>query len=248
MSAIARSVSILRGEGIPVAGTAATTGTLSGLQYPGVVRGALQLVTGHRSGALLAGCRWSGCICVGRQSPVFRRWAAIVPAGRLLVPADLSATVELAAGWYHNCALSAGGRVRCWGKRLQTCLNLGDCVGQSSPTDDLPPAEQISAGVYHSCALLRDARVRCWGDNRFGQLDVPPALARGQNSIAPSRIRRFSQLCAEPWWRYPVLGEQRVLIRPRCLRISARRCILRQVPSTAVRPNATGLVRCWGLE
>ena len=146
---------------------------LSGLQYPSI-RGALRLATGSDHLCWLTADGRVRCVGRGRQPFTGGRERS---SGSLLVPADLFATVELIAGGYHNCALSAAGRVRCWGSSSDEASAI---VGQSSPPDDLPPVEQISAGAYHSCALLRDARVRCWGDNRFGQSEVPEALAAGE--------------------------------------------------------------------
>ncbi|MCA9695107.1 MAG: hypothetical protein KC636_36345, partial [Myxococcales bacterium] len=80
---------------------------------------------------------------------------------------------QLAAGWFHSCALLEGGRVRCWGHNLDLGLlglgyaldNVGDEPGEMPPPD-VPiggVVTQLTAGNYHSCALLEGGRVRCWG-------------------------------------------------------------------------------------
>ena len=172
---------------------------------------------------------------------------SVRPSGKLLVPAELSATVELAAGWQHNCALSAAGRVRCWGSSSNETTGTSAMVGQSSPLAELPPAEQISAGAYHSCALLRDARVRCWGDNRAGQLNVPPALKEGKIPLLRLEAGGFHNCVLSlggdiQCWGNDEFGQAEV---PADLGKAVH------IAAGAFHSCATqrdGLVRCWGLR
>ncbi|WP_100793407.1 RCC1 domain-containing protein [Nannocystis exedens] len=87
---------------------------------------------------------------------------------------DLGAeAVDLAVGSRHNCALTVGGKVRCWGKDDKGVLGYGD--GQSIGDDETPATAgdlpiagevvQISAGMFHNCVLMKDRTVRCWGHN-----------------------------------------------------------------------------------
>jgi alpha-tubulin suppressor-like RCC1 family protein len=87
---------------------------------------------------------------------------------------------QLAAGWYHTCALLDTGKVRCWGFGGFGQLGYGntDNIG-----DDEAPAtagdvdvggqvKQITAGTFHTCALLTTGKVRCWGRGSRGQLGL----------------------------------------------------------------------------
>ncbi len=86
--------------------------------------------------------------------------------------------VAVTAGETHTCALTASGRVRCWGSGESGRLGYGtiDNVG-----DDETPASvgavplgrratALSAGGSHTCALLTGGAVRCWGDGYGGRL------------------------------------------------------------------------------
>lgn len=85
---------------------------------------------------------------------------------------------QLAAGYYHTCALLDTGRVRCWGRNndgqlgLRHTNHIGDNeLPSSAALVSLgDTATQITAGTYHTCALLTSGAVRCWGWGAFGQL------------------------------------------------------------------------------
>src|SRR5262249_56515562 len=59
-----------------------------------------------------------------------------------------------------SCALTTAGGVKCWGRDVQTPV---DVPGLSSGVTAI-------AGTAHSCALLSSGAVRCWGLNDHGQL------------------------------------------------------------------------------
>lgn len=73
---------------------------------------------------------------------------------------------DLAAGWYHNCALLATGDVECWGS---------DDAGETEGYDG-GDAVAVAAGADRSCARLEDGDVTCWGAGD-GSPNVPEAVA-----------------------------------------------------------------------
>ena len=85
-----------------------------------------------------------------------------------VVVQDLSSGVQaLDAGGEHTCALSAGGRVECWGS------NTYGQGGGPFPANFIgleSGMAAVSAGGYHNCALSQSGGVKCWGNNAYGQL------------------------------------------------------------------------------
>lgn len=94
---------------------------------------------------------------------------------------QLGGTVEqIAAGGDHNCAILAGGTVRCWGRGEFGRLGYGNVfsVGDNEHPNMFGPvdlgenifATQIVAGDQHTCALVTGANVMCWGLGNGGRL------------------------------------------------------------------------------
>ncbi len=97
---------------------------------------------------------------------------------------------SLAVGHAHVCALSADGRVKCWGGNGRGQLGQGHVrsvgtkaneMGDDLPSVDLGTSQvlQIIAGQGHTCVLLTDGTVKCWGGNEMGQLGVGDTENRG---------------------------------------------------------------------
>jgi hypothetical protein len=71
------------------------------------------------------------------------------------------ASVAIAVGDHHSCAVLTDGTVKCWGGPFtMTPTAIAGVSGVAS----------IASGYGHSCALLSSGMVKCWGSNASGEL------------------------------------------------------------------------------
>ncbi len=89
--------------------------------------------------------------------------------GQCLLPNGLKNVKAVAAGYYHNLALTADGRVLGWGRNAE---------GQANPPPELTGVTAIAAGGMHNLALRANGTVVAWGYNNHGQTNVPAGLSR----------------------------------------------------------------------
>ena len=82
--------------------------------------------------------------------------------------------IQIAPANTYTCAVTDGGKARCWGDNNYGQLGIGTTTDSSVPVtvNGLSTGvNSISTYAGHTCALLEDnARVMCWGANTNGQL------------------------------------------------------------------------------
>jgi alpha-tubulin suppressor-like RCC1 family protein len=180
----------------------------------------------------------------------------------------LSAPVlSLAAGDRHTCALTASGKVECWGANGRgqlgdgTLLDRGRAVAvRALPADSV----RITAGESHTCALSAQGEVRCWGENASGQLGRRTLVARPyaapvrrlQNAAEISAGGRHT--CAvttegqvECWgandWGQLGSGSQRARAEPaRVTGLAGEAVDVTSGDNHACALMSTGEIACWG--
>jgi hypothetical protein len=109
----------------------------------------------------------------------------------------------ISAGWFHSCALTVGGGVKCWGQ--------GGAIGVNRPISTVPVdvagatsgIGAISAGGRHTCALTTGGGAKCWGQNGLGQLGdggqnntIGPVDVVGLSSGVSSIVAGYNHTCA----------------------------------------------------
>ena len=85
------------------------------------------------------------------------------------------AFTQIAADGGRACALTAAGRVYCWGRALSP-----------SPIATAVSFTALSRGWRHTCGIARDSTAHCWGENESGQLgngEVNPRFDSGDTTV-----------------------------------------------------------------
>ncbi len=103
--------------------------------------------------------------------------------GQTLAPTNSLRFVTLAAGAAHNLAVTESGSVVAWGRN-----DAGQC---NVPGATSNATVAVAAGDSHSLALLAGGTVTGWGDNSFGQISVQQGLT-GVRAIAAGRIHSLA--------------------------------------------------------
>jgi alpha-tubulin suppressor-like RCC1 family protein len=115
-----------------------------------------------------------GVACFGRNSNGELGDGTHVESPAPVAVTGLSSGVtDLQAGNYHNCVLTSGGGMKCWGWNQSGQLGDGTTEDRTEPVDVSGLSSGVSAisvGSGHSCALLTSGEVLCWGSNDSGEL------------------------------------------------------------------------------
>lgn len=117
-----------------------------------------------------------------------------------------SGVSAIAAGFYHTCALTTGGGVKCWGYNYYGQLGDGTTDQHTTPTDvsDLTSGvNRIAVGGFHTCAVTTGGGAKCWGNNEYGQIGngeyvqkETPVDVIGLSSGVNRLIAGYSHSCA----------------------------------------------------
>lgn len=179
-----------------------------------------------------------------------------------------SGVVTVATGYYHTCALTVSGGVKCWGKNDTGQLGVnstdqrliaGDVSGLTSGVTTL------AVGGNHACALTAGNGVKCWGHNGYGQLGDNSTTDRltavdvaGLTSGVATVVTGLTHSCAltsaggVKCWGYNAygqLGDTTTIQRPTPVDVVG---LTSGVAAIAAGGNHTcalttgGGVKCWG--
>ena len=114
----------------------------------------------------------------------------------------LMGITAISSGYFHSCALTDNGTVKCWGHGHGGLLGNGETSDSLTPvfvrannTDSsaLGGIVAISSGDFHTCALTDGKSAVCWGRGKSGQ------LGNGTNadSSIPVRVRQSATSLAD---------------------------------------------------
>ena len=93
------------------------------------------------------------------------------------IPVDVSAltsgVIAIAVGYWHTCALTSSGGVKCWGENSNGQLGDNSTTPRNIPVDVsglTSGVAMISAGYRRTCAVTTAGGAKCWGQNLNGQI------------------------------------------------------------------------------
>ncbi len=174
---------------------------------------------------------------------------------------------DLSAGYYHACAVVAGGGIRCWGNNQFGQLGDGSFVDRTRPvavTGLSGPAIAVGTGIAHSCALLQGGAVQCWGGASFGTTlgdgspddrAVPgdvPALRSGVVEISLGGFHscaRLSTGALQCWGAGGPIGDNAQVHRPTPVPVAGLNTGVQQVAASFGGHSCAvvaGAAKCWG--
>ncbi len=101
---------------------------------------------------------------------------------------------SIAAGGYQTCALTAAGRVWCWGSNHEGQVGTGEVteapVRAPALVRGIDSVAALSLGDTTSCAITTTGELYCWGDNSHAQIDDSGRRQRP----SPTRVAGFDRV------------------------------------------------------
>ena len=99
-----------------------------------------------------------------------------------------SGVASVSTGFYHTCAVTTAGSVKCWGQDDYGQLgNDTALTNKPTPVDVLgltSGVASVSAGYSHTCAVTTAGGLKCWGLDSNGQLGNDTALTNQPTPVA----------------------------------------------------------------
>jgi len=93
------------------------------------------------------------------------------------VPVDVSGlssgVTAISAGYWHTCARTNTGAVKCWGNNIYGLLGNASTINSNVPVDAIYLTSgivEIGCGGEHNCVRTDLGAIRCWGNNYDGEL------------------------------------------------------------------------------
>lgn len=108
----------------------------------------------------------SGVVCSGANDTGQLGNGSTVSSASPVPVASVGATVDVAVGGAHACAILADKTVRCWGVNSYGQLGNGTTTASSTPVTVAGiSAKDVACSEATTCALLTDGiTVKCWGE------------------------------------------------------------------------------------
>ncbi|WP_413612264.1 RCC1 domain-containing protein [Bdellovibrio sp. HCB-110] len=103
------------------------------------------------------------------------------------------ATLQVAVGSQHSCAVLVSGDLKCWGFNGSGQLGYDDTVSRGKTAGSMASlsavflgagrtAKKVFIGTNHTCVILDNDQVKCWGANGSGQLGYDSTTSKGNTA------------------------------------------------------------------